>query len=91
MGFEYYEDSTGGEMDTSRFMLVNNEGAVISVFNSLENGCYAFPNEIKFVQSIWFTNEDADDYSDVGHGIVMSQSGIQNLYQLATMLAENPQ
>ena len=91
LGFEYYEDSIGGEMYTSRFMLVNNEGTVISVFNSLEEGGYAFPNEIKFVQLIWFANEDADDYSDVGHGIVMSQSGIQNLYQLATMLAENPQ
>ena len=91
LGFEYYEDSIGGEMYTSRFMLVNNEGTVISVFNSLEEGGYAFPNEIKFVQLIWFANEDADDYSDVGHGIVMSQSGIRNLYQLATMLAENPQ
>ena len=73
MGFEYYEGSIGGEMYTSRFMLVNNEGTVISVFDSLEEGCYAFPNEIKFVQ------------------LIMSQSGIQNLYQLATMLAENPQ
>lgn len=41
-------------------------------------------------QIFHIANENPEDLVDVGHGIRMSQAGIQNMYQLAAMMIQHP-
>lgn len=88
LGFIYSEEFSGGDEDYFRFKLTNDAGASISVSVSLRIVLYRIPTA-NSVQMLIIANEDADDYSNVGHGVAMSQAGIQNMYQLATLIAEN--
>lgn len=89
LGFKYSEEISGGDAKYIRFRLFNDSGDSIYISNSLRMILYKFSN-CEIPDMLIIANEGDNDYSDVGHGVNMSQVGIQNMYRIAKIISDNP-
>ena len=87
LGYRFIDGTESGGF--LRFALSYN-GVNLAITNSLDTVWYMLPTGEK-PSSIFFASKDATDYSDVGHGIAMSQNGMKNLYKIASLLSRKPE
>lgn len=89
LGFIYSENFPQEYQKNISYKLTNNKGASIYVLKDLTTMFYQLPYCEDLVP-VTIANEDANDYTKIGNGVIMSETGIQNLYHIASFISKNP-
>lgn len=93
LGFKYTSNDESIKAGVL-FRLYTDTDLQIVMTDSLRWIMYILPSAVDSQnldnQIFHIANENPEDLVDVGHGIRMSQAGIQNMYQLAAMMIQHP-
>lgn len=101
LGFKYTSNTSNDESIKTGpikarvlFRLYTDTDLQIVMTDSLRWIMYILPSAVDsqnlYNQKFQIANKNPEDLVDVGHGIRMSQAGIQNMYQLAAMMIQHP-